>query len=74
MSSLAYTNFLALLSSVANEVLEETGCQQRFNNQGRPLRRTEDVDPEYHRNLRMTSQKLSDGRSKLRGGSLSAIR
>ena len=56
--------FLALLSNVANEVLEESGSPQRFNDQGKPLRRTKVVDPEYHAKLTATSRKTSDERAK----------
>jgi hypothetical protein len=73
MGSASYTNFLAMLSSVANEVLEENGSTQRFNTQGKPLRRTEAVDPEYHEKLRTTSQKVSDKRSRHRVNSMFAV-
>ncbi len=74
MSSSVYGNFMAMLSSVANEVLEETGSPQRFNAEGQPLRRTSAVDPQYHKDLSKRRYEASDKRAKLRVGSQSMIR
>lgn len=66
--------FLSMLTSVANEVMEETGSKQRFGSQGQALRRTEHVDPQYHADLRMRRQIASDHNAKMRIGSLSLAR
>lgn len=58
-SELNAAQILSLFQSVALEVqmeelnqkLARKGSQQRYNAQGQPLRRTPEVDPEYHRSL-----------------------
>lgn len=73
MNSDTHPQFLALLSSAANEVLAESGSQQRFNAQGKPLRRTQIVDPAYHAKLTANSRKLSDERAKGTVGTMFAV-
>lgn len=74
MSSLNRSNFMALLSGVVNEVLAEEGSPQRFNAEGKALRRTETVDPQYHNDLRLRRQNASDHQARLRVGSQSMVR
>lgn len=74
MSSSNRSSFMALFSGVANEVLAEEGSPQRFNAEGKALRRTATVDPEYHNNLRLRRQSASDNQARLRVGSQSMTR
>ena len=74
MSSTIHPNFMSLLASIANEVLEETGSPQRFNADGKALRRTATVDPVYHKDLRTRRNQASDRQARLRVGSGSMTR
>ncbi len=74
MSSVNRSSFMALLSGVVNEVLAEEGSPQRFNAEGKALRRTATVDPQYHKDLLLRRQSASDQQARLRVGSQSVTR
>ena len=67
-------NLVKYVAKIANEVLAEEGSQQRFNDHGKPCRRTKDVDPEYHAKLTAQSRKDSDDRARrMIGGRLPIV-